>query len=270
MSLFDLVLPRHAAQAAVPTLACTACVGLGVVVEIGTSGPLVDGIHLDSTYGIIAFVLGRGLRALLAVVPMLLGSAMGAGAARRLDRTDRAAHGRSGAGRWARRTVAGLVTVGLVAFSVAIIQPATTAAIPGADGTPLAGSIAELTRVEIGGHDLSMLIRGRSVDNPVLLFLAGGPGGTELGAMRRHGQALEQDFTVVTLDQRGTGKSYDTLTRPRPSRSIARSATRAGRSPRHRGLPTPHRESDPVISRSHGELWADDMTITPPASWQIQ
>src|SRR5215207_8873019 len=45
---------------------------------------------------------------------------------------------------------------------------------------------AELTRVEIGGHDLAMMIRGHSSDNPVLLFLAGGPGGTELGAMRRH------------------------------------------------------------------------------------
>ncbi len=55
------------------------------------------------------------------------------------------------------------------------------------------------------------MIRGTSTHNPVLLFLAGGPGGTELGAMRRHGQALEQDFVVVTWDQRGTGKSYDSL-----------------------------------------------------------
>ncbi|MEO6086344.1 MAG: alpha/beta hydrolase, partial [Umezawaea sp.] len=88
---------------------------------------------------------------------------------------------------------------------------AATDAVPGADGAPLAGSVAELTRVRVDGQDLSMMIRGRSVDNPVLLFLAGGPGGSELGAMRRHGQALEQDFTVVTFDQRGAGKSYDTL-----------------------------------------------------------
>ena len=45
----------------------------------------------------------------------------------------------------------------------------------------------------------------------MLLFLAGGPGGTELGAMRHHGEALEEDFVVVTFDQRGTGKSYDQL-----------------------------------------------------------
>jgi pimeloyl-ACP methyl ester carboxylesterase len=65
--------------------------------------------------------------------------------------------------------------------------------------------------VEIGGHELAVMIRGHSVDNPVLLFLAGGPGGTELGAMRRHLPALEQDFVVVTYDQRGTGKSYEQL-----------------------------------------------------------
>ena len=56
-----------------------------------------------------------------------------------------------------------------------------------------------------------MMIRGRSTENPVLLFLAGGPGGTEMGAMRRHLEALERHFVVVTWDQRGTGKSYGEL-----------------------------------------------------------
>lgn len=46
--------------------------------------------------------------------------------------------------------------------------------------------------------------------SPVLLYLAGGPGGTDLGAMRRE-VGLEQDFVVVAWEQRGAGKSYPAL-----------------------------------------------------------
>jgi pimeloyl-ACP methyl ester carboxylesterase len=42
------------------------------------------------------------------------------------------------------------------------------------------------------------------------LYLAGGPGGTDLGAMRAD-VGLEQHFVVVTWDQRGTGKSFAAL-----------------------------------------------------------
>jgi pimeloyl-ACP methyl ester carboxylesterase len=101
--------------------------------------------------------------------------------------------------------------VALLALTAGISRPSSTDAILTDTGTPMAGSVAELIRVPVGGHDQAMMIRGTSTSNPVLLFLAGGPGGSELGAMRRHGQALEKDFVVVTWDQRGTGKSYDSL-----------------------------------------------------------
>ncbi|MGL4176713.1 MAG: alpha/beta fold hydrolase, partial [Dermatophilaceae bacterium] len=60
--------------------------------------------------------------------------------------------------------------------------------------------VAELTSVDVGDTRLSVMVRGRDVNQPVLLFLAGGPGGSELGAMRRHLSALESHFVVVTLD----------------------------------------------------------------------
>jgi pimeloyl-ACP methyl ester carboxylesterase len=96
-------------------------------------------------------------------------------------------------------------------FVALLARPASTDPIVDANGNEIPGSVAELTTVDVNGHDLHLMIRGHSIDNPVLLFLAGGPGGTELGAMRRHLPELEEHFTVVTWDQRGSGKSYDEL-----------------------------------------------------------
>ncbi len=183
-------------------------IGVFELVRLGTDGPTVDGIHL-STYGLMALVVGRGIHGVIVLLPMLLGATVGAAAARHRTRSAalRRAHG------WivARRSVTALTALGLIALAVLIVRPASTDAIVGGDGTPLAGSVAELTRVPIGGHDLALMLRGDSFDNPVLLFLAGGPGGSELGAMRNHLQALEKSFLVVTFDQRGSGKSYAAL-----------------------------------------------------------
>jgi proline iminopeptidase len=180
-------------------------------VRLDLDGPSVDGIHL-STYGLMALVLGRGVHALLSLVPMALGAALGAGAARALGPAAGwpRPNGRRAAV-IARRVGAGAVAVALLAFSLALLRPASTAAIRDADGDVIPGSVAELTRIDVNGHDLGLMIRGHSVSNPVLLFLAGGPGGSELGAMRRHLPELEEHFTVVTWDQRGNGTSYSQL-----------------------------------------------------------
>jgi proline iminopeptidase len=62
----------------------------------------------------------------------------------------------------------------------------------------------------VGGADQWISIRGRSVDNPVLLYLSGGPGGSDLGYVR-YRTRLEDRFTVVVWEQRGTGMSYPTI-----------------------------------------------------------
>ena len=182
------------------------------LVRASTAGPLVDDIRLGGgAFGILAFVLGRGLHAFLTLLPLILGAAIGAGSARHHIEGRQRTHGWARAGLLARRVTTGVVAAALLALTVGISRPASTNPILTSAGTPMAGSIAELVRVPIGGHDQALMIRGTSIDKPVLLFLTGGPGGTELGAMRRHGQALEKDFVVVTWDQRGTGKSYDNL-----------------------------------------------------------
>lgn len=172
--------------------------------RLGVDGPSVDGIHLTSTYGIIAFVLGRVVHGLLVLAPMILGTLYGVWLATRTGNETAAPMGAVG---WVFTTLA---TLALLAVAVLLSRPATTHPVLGPDGQPLPGSIAELITVPIGGQDQVMMIRGRSTDNPILLYLAGGPGGTDLGAMRAD-TGLEQDFVVVTWEQRGTGKSYPAL-----------------------------------------------------------
>lgn len=75
-------------------------------------------------------------------------------------------------------------------------------------GKQLEGSIAELTQVTINGRKEWISIRGNNTENPVLLFLAGGPGGTQMAAVRHDLIELEQYFVVVNWEQPGSGKSY--------------------------------------------------------------
>lgn len=178
--------------------------GVGLeLARLGTPGPTVEGIHLGSTYGIIAFVVGRGATLLLTVLPMAVGAVYGVELASRRGGAAPRLHLPG----WAMTIAASLAIVGLV---VMLARPASTAPILGADGSPLPGSIAELTSVPIGGREQALMIRGRDRAQPVLLHLAGGPGGTDLGAMRADA-SLEQDFVVVTWEQRGAGKSYTSL-----------------------------------------------------------
>lgn len=107
-------------------------------------------------------------------------------------------------------TFTGLATLVLIVVAIYLARPSGTHPITGSDGKPQPGSIAEIITVPIGGHEQALMIRGRSTDNPVLLYLAGGPGGTDLGAMRAD-VTLEQHFLVVTWEQRGAGKSYSAL-----------------------------------------------------------
>jgi len=72
-------------------------------------------------------------------------------------------------------------------------------------------SISELIEVEVNGRKEWISIRGNDLDNPIILFLAGGPGGTQLGAVRRNLGDLEKDYIVVNWEQPGSGKSYNAL-----------------------------------------------------------
>jgi pimeloyl-ACP methyl ester carboxylesterase len=98
--------------------------------------------------------------------------------------------------------VLGLLAGAIVLAAVVCAQlPPRTAAISG----DLA--IAELRRVELGGFEQTLLLRGVDRNAPVLLYLHGGPGAAQLPIARLYSSDLERHFVVVHWDQRGAGAS---------------------------------------------------------------
>ncbi|ARK30596.1 alpha/beta fold hydrolase [Halalkalibacter krulwichiae] len=76
--------------------------------------------------------------------------------------------------------------------------------------------ISVVEKIQIGGIDQALLIQGERKDNPILLFLHGGPSMPLPGVSCRgvdytivsNTKELVKKFTIVFWDQRGTGKSY--------------------------------------------------------------
>jgi pimeloyl-ACP methyl ester carboxylesterase len=76
------------------------------------------------------------------------------------------------------------------------------------DGSAVPGNVAELFRVRLGGSEQWVSARGLDLSKPVILFLHGGPGSSEMPLIRKYLSPLERDFIVIAWDQRGAGKSY--------------------------------------------------------------
>jgi len=68
--------------------------------------------------------------------------------------------------------------------------------------------INSLEPVRIGGINQWMEVRGQNVDNPILLFIHGGPGIAFIPMAGAFQDPWERYFTVVQWDQRGAGKTY--------------------------------------------------------------
>src|SRR5579862_547648 len=68
--------------------------------------------------------------------------------------------------------------------------------------------IESLEPVRIGGIDQWIEVRGQDVNNPILLFIHGGPGIAFMPLSGSFQGPWEKYFTVVQWDQRGAGKTY--------------------------------------------------------------
>ncbi len=73
-------------------------------------------------------------------------------------------------------------------------------------GSVLRGSISEKIFININGVKQGMFIMSKNVTNPVLLYLHGGM--PEYFLTKRYPTGLEDIFTVVWWEQRGSGLSY--------------------------------------------------------------
>ena len=75
------------------------------------------------------------------------------------------------------------------------------------NGNLLPGSISEKIHVNINGLEQGMFIKSKDATHPVLLYLHGGM--PDYFLTRKYPTGLEDYFTVVWWDQRGSGLSYN-------------------------------------------------------------
>ncbi|KKO54934.1 alpha/beta fold hydrolase [Paenibacillus sp. DMB20] len=101
-----------------------------------------------------------------------------------------------------RKVLLYLVSTIILLVGVALIFPTWTPKIDGAN------SISALEQVEINGTGHELMIRGQDQNNPIVIFVHGGPGVSEIPYVTKYQDLLEKNFTIVRYDQRASGKSY--------------------------------------------------------------
>jgi pimeloyl-ACP methyl ester carboxylesterase len=93
----------------------------------------------------------------------------------------------------------------IILFSFVLLGLVFPTWTPGIHGN---NSVSTLEQVEINGTNHEVMIRGMDKNNPIVIFVHGGPGCSEIPYVRKYQDLLEKNFTIVHYDQRGSGKSY--------------------------------------------------------------
>lgn len=107
-----------------------------------------------------------------------------------------------------------IISLALLSFLVAlfvfllIVSPGKPKPLTDQNKQPIKGSISEKLFLNIGGVQQGMFIRGKNVNNPVLLFVEGGPSFSEYFLVDKYPTGLEDYFTVCYWEERGGGISY--------------------------------------------------------------
>jgi pimeloyl-ACP methyl ester carboxylesterase len=101
----------------------------------------------------------------------------------------------------------GILLASCISFLL-IISPGKTNPHKNEKGQLVPNSIATIERPIINGIPQGMIIRGENINNPVLLFLHGGPGMPAYAWIREQFAGMEKHFTICYWEQRGSGMSY--------------------------------------------------------------
>ena len=101
-----------------------------------------------------------------------------------------------------------LAVITVVVGILAVVSSGTPKPFLDKSGKVIAGSISEKIFVNINGVKQGMFLKGKNKNNPVLLFLHGGPGMPEYTFFEQYCPQIENSFTVCYWEQRGSGLSY--------------------------------------------------------------
>ena len=104
--------------------------------------------------------------------------------------------------KWIGGIVGIIILVAILVVIIARIVTYSTNYITSENG------IDEAVYVPLGGQEQYLLIRGEDKDNPVIIWLHGGPSGSDTYANYAFTKYLVDEYTVVGWDQRGCGRTY--------------------------------------------------------------
>jgi predicted alpha/beta-fold hydrolase len=110
-----------------------------------------------------------------------------------------------------------LVFIGSLCACLLIVwinSPGKLTPLKDTEGKIIQGFVSEKVWIEINGIKQGMFIRGENPQNPVILYLHGGPGTPLLQFIEylEKSERLEKYFTVCYWDQRGAGMTYSKST----------------------------------------------------------
>ena len=125
-----------------------------------------------------------------------------------------------------------------------------------------AGGINESMYLDVNGQEQWISIYGENKDNPVMLFLHGGPGDSYSFADFKIWRKLAEDYTVVNWDQRNAGKTWlhdsqDSEITPELMRSDLEVLT-------DQILAYTGKDKLTLLGMSWGTLYADDYALLHP------